>query len=183
MQQTDLASYNNYPYHPGGNTLKRILWFYVNALIFKTSLFPFSGIKAALLRIFGASIGQNVVIRHRVNIKYPWLLKIGDNTWLGDGVWIDNLVMITIGRNVCISQAAILQTGSHNYKKTSFDLITGHIIIEDGVWIGCGAMVMQGVVAASHSVLSSGSVANKNMDAYSIYQGNPAVKVRQREIL
>jgi putative colanic acid biosynthesis acetyltransferase WcaF len=36
---------------------------------------------------------------------------------------------------------------------------------------------------ASHSVLSSGSVATKNMDAYSIYQGNPAVKVRKREIL
>jgi putative colanic acid biosynthesis acetyltransferase WcaF len=183
MQQTDLASYNNYPYHPGGNPIKRILWFYVNALIFKTSLFPFSTIKVALLRTFGASIGQNVVIRHRVNIKYPWLLKVGDNTWLGDGAWIDNLVMVTLGRNVCISQAAILQTGSHNYKKTSFDLITGNIFIEDGVWIGCGAIITQGVVAASHSVLSSGSVATKNMDAYSIYQGNPAVKVRKREIL
>jgi putative colanic acid biosynthesis acetyltransferase WcaF len=91
--------------------------------------------------------------------------------------------MVTLGRNVCISQAAILQTGSHNYKKTSFDLMTGNIILEDGVWIGCGAIVTQGVVAASHSVLSSGSVATKNMDAYSIYQGNPAFKVRKREIL
>ncbi|MFA6088103.1 WcaF family extracellular polysaccharide biosynthesis acetyltransferase [Mucilaginibacter sp.] len=183
MQQTDLASYNNHPYHPGGSGIKRILWFYVNAFIFKTSLFPFSIIKIALLRMFGASIGQKVVIRHRVNIKYPWLLKVGDNTWLGDGVWIDNLVMVTIGRNVCLSQATILQTGSHNYKKSSFDLITGNIVLEDGVWIGCGAVVTPGVVAASHSVLSTGSVATKNLDAYSVYQGNPAVKVRQREIL
>ena len=183
MQQTDLASYNNHPYRPGGSKIKRILWFYVNAFIFKTSLFPFSVIKIVLLRMFGASIGQKVVIRHRVNIKYPWLLKVGDNTWLGDGVWIDNLVMVTIGRNVCLSQATILQTGSHNYKKTSFDLMTGNIVLEDGVWIGCGAVVTPGVVAASHSVLSTGSVATKNLDAYSVYQGNPAVKVRQREIL
>lgn len=183
MRQTDLASYNNHPYHPGGSAIKRVLWFYVNALMFKTSLFPFSGIKIALLRMFGASIGKKVVIRHRVNIKYPWLLKVGDNTWLGDGVWIDNLVMVTIGRNVCISQATILQTGSHNYKKTTFDLITGNIILEDGVWIGCGAVVTQGVIAASHAVLSTGSVATKNLEAYSVYQGNPAVKVRQREIL
>ncbi|MBD1392916.1 WcaF family extracellular polysaccharide biosynthesis acetyltransferase [Mucilaginibacter glaciei] len=183
MQKTDLGIYNNYPYNPGGSKLKRALWFYINALIFKNSLFPISGIKVAILRSFGSSIGRKVVIRHRVNIKYPWLLKVGNNSWLGDAVWIDNLVPVTIGSNVCISQAAILQTGNHNYKKVTFDLITGPIIIEDGVWIGCGAIVTAGVIAATHSVLSAGSVATKNLLPYSIYQGNPAVKVRDREIL
>lgn len=183
MQQTNLATYNNHPYHPGGNLLKRVLWLYINALVFKSSLFPVNGLKLFLLRAFGAAIGNGVVLRHRVNIKYPWLLKIGDNSWIGEGVWIDNLVMVTIGSNVCLSQATILQTGSHNYKSPSFDLITGNIILADGVWIGCGAIVNQGVTAESHAILTSGSVANKNMDAYSIYQGNPALKVRDREIL
>ncbi|WP_374948790.1 WcaF family extracellular polysaccharide biosynthesis acetyltransferase [Mucilaginibacter sp.] len=182
MQQTNLAIYNNYPYSPGGSKVKRIIWFYVNALIFKNSLFPINAVKVGLLRLFGASVGKGVVIRHRVNIKYPWLLKIGDHTWLGDAVWIDNLVMVTIGSNVCISQAAILQTGNHNYKKQTFDLITGAVVLEDGVWIGCGAIVSAGVTAASHAVLSSGSVATKNLEPYSVYQGNPAFKVRDREI-
>jgi putative colanic acid biosynthesis acetyltransferase WcaF len=90
--------------------------------------------------------------------------------------------MVTIGSNVCISQGAVLLTGSHNYKKTTFDLLTGHVVLEDGVWIGAGAIVNMGVTAASHAVLSSGSVATKNLDPYTIYQGNPAVKVRQRII-
>jgi putative colanic acid biosynthesis acetyltransferase WcaF len=182
MQQTNLGIYNNSPYHPGGNALKRFLWYYTNAVIFKTGLFPLSGLKTALLKLFGATIGKGVVIKPTVNIKSPWFLVIGDHSWVGEKVWIDNLVMVNIGSNVCLSQAAILQTGSHNYKRSTFDLITGTIVLEDGAWIGCGAIVNQGITVGSHAVLTTGSVATKNLEPYFIYQGNPAVKVRPREI-
>ncbi|OOQ58092.1 WcaF family extracellular polysaccharide biosynthesis acetyltransferase [Mucilaginibacter pedocola] len=182
MQQTNLAIYNNHPYHPGGTAIKRLLWYYVNAIFFKTALFPINGLKTALLKVFGAGIGKGVVIKPSVNIKYPWLLRIGNHSWVGEGVWIDNLVMVNIGNHVCLSQGAILQTGSHNYKKHTFDLITGSIVLEDGAWIGCGAIVNQGITIGSHAVLTSGSVATKNLEPYTIYQGNPAVKVRGREV-
>lgn len=182
MQQTDLSVYNNHPYHPGGSALKRAIWYYISSVFFKSGLLPVNGIKIALLRLFGAQIGKGVVVKPGVNIKYPWHLKVDNNTWIGERVWIDNLVLVTIGSNVCISQGAILQTGSHNYKKTTFDLITGSITLADGVWIGCGAIVNQGVTAASHSVLTSGSIANKDLEPYFIYQGNPAVKTRPRII-
>ena len=182
MQQTDLSVYNNYPFNPGGNGFKRLLWHYVNAVIFKTGLLPVSGIKVSLLRAFGAKIGSGVMIKPFVNIKYPWHLTIGNYTWIGENVWIDCLVPINIGSNVCLSQGAVLLTGSHNYKKHTFDLITGPITLEDGVWIGALAVVNQGITVASHAVLTSGSVATKNLEAYSIYQGNPAVKIRSREV-
>jgi len=182
VRKTDLYSYNNHPYSPGGSAIKRVLWYYVNVLVFKSSLFPFYGIKNALLRLFGAKIGAEVEIKPCVNIKYPWLLTIGNEVWIGEGVWIDNLVMVTIGSNVCLSQGVTILTGSHNYKKSSFDLFTGHVILEDGVWLGAGSIVNLNVTAASHSVLSSGSVATKNLEPYSIYQGNPAIKVRDRVI-
>lgn len=182
MQQTDLSTYNNHPYHPGGNAFKRLLWLYINALVFKTSLLPVNGLKVFLLRMFGAKIGENVTIKPCVNIKYPWFLTVGDNTWIGEGVWIDCLVMVTIGSNVCLSQGAVLLTGSHNYKKTTFDLITGSVILENGVWIGALAVVNLGITISSHAVLTAGSIATKSLDAYSIYQGNPAVKIRDRVI-
>lgn len=182
MSKTDLSTYNNHPYHPGGNALKRILWYYTNAVFFKTSLIPSSSFRVNLLRLFGAKIGKNVTIKPCVNIKYPWNLTIGDETWIGENVWIDSLVLISIGAHVCLSQGAVLLTGSHNYKKASFDLITRGVILEDGVWIGAGAMVNLGVTAASHAVLTSGSVATKNLEAYTIYQGNPAAKTRKRQI-
>lgn len=182
QKATNLSSYNNYPYSPGGNVIKRVLWHYINGLVFKTGIFPFYGIKIFLLRLFGAKIGSKVEIKPCVNIKYPWLLTIGNEVWIGENVWIDNLEMISIGSNVCISQGAVLLTGSHDYKKTSFNLITGGMIIEDGVWIGAKAIINYGITIASHAVLTSGSVATKNLEAYSIYQGNPAVKIRERII-
>jgi putative colanic acid biosynthesis acetyltransferase WcaF len=182
VQKTDLSLYNNHPYHPGGNAFKRLLWHYTNLFFLKSGLFPVYWIKIFLLKIFGAKMGKNITIKPYVNIKYPWNVTIGDNVWIGENVWLDSLEMITIGANACISQGAIILTGSHNYKKTTFNLITAPVILEDGVWIGAGALVNQGIIAASHAVLTSGSIATKDMEAYSIYQGNPAVKVRNRVI-
>jgi putative colanic acid biosynthesis acetyltransferase WcaF len=182
MQKTNLSIYNNAPFHPGGNVLKRLLWFYLNACFLKTSLVPSSGFRIFLLRTFGAKIGTGVTIKPGVNVKYPWHLTIGSNTWIGENVWIDCLVPVIIGSNVCISQGAFLLTGSHNYKMIAFNLITKPVVLEDGVWIGAGAMVNPGVTAFTHAVLTSGSVATKNLEAYSIYQGNPAIKTRDRVI-
>jgi putative colanic acid biosynthesis acetyltransferase WcaF len=182
MQQTDLSTYDNSPYHPGGTAIKRFLWYYLNALFLKTSLLPSNSFKTLLLRAFGAKIGKNVVIKPGVNVKYPWQLSIGNETWIGENVWIDCLVPTIIGNNVCISQGAVLLTGNHNYKKITFDLITSGVVLEDGVWIGACALISPGVRAASHAVLTSGSVATKNMEAYAIYQGNPAIKIRSRTI-
>lgn len=182
MTKTDLRQYNNSWYSPG-SSLKRLLWYFVNVLFFKNSWNPSSALKVMILRMFGATVGNGVMIKPGVNIKYPWLLKIGDFCWIGEEVWIDNLAMIILEDNVCISQGAMLLTGNHNYKKTAFDLMVSPIRLEDGVWIGAKAIVCPGVTSQSHAVLAVGSVAVKDMEAYTIYQGNPAVIVRARTIV
>lgn len=181
--KTDLSRYDNSWYNPGGRTLKRILWYFTNVLFFINPFNPCSAIKVRLLRMFGAQIGKGVVIKPSVNIKYPWNLSIGDYTWIGECVWIDNLTKVSIGSNVCISQGAMLLCGNHNYKKSTFDLIVKPITIEDGAWIGAQSTVCPGVTAHTHSVLSVGSVASKDLEAFSIYRGNPAVKVADRNIV
>jgi putative colanic acid biosynthesis acetyltransferase WcaF len=180
-KRTDLSSFNNSWYDPGAGAVKRLLWYFTNALWINSS-FPASGIKVFFLRLFGAEIGKNVNIKPHVNIKYPWRLKVGNNVWIGERVWIDNLDTVKIADNVCISQGAFLLCGNHNYKKDSFDLITGEIILEEGVWIGAMSTVCPGVKCCSHSVLAVGSVATSQLEPFSIYQGNPAKKVRERTI-
>ena len=179
--KTDLSSYNNSWYKPG-NAFKRAIWYVVNILCFLNPLFPFARIKSVILRFFGAKIGAGVVIKPGVNIKYPWKLNVGEFVWIGEGVWIDNLDDIIIGDNCCISQGAMLLSGNHNYKKITFDLMVKSIVLEEGVWIGAKAVVCQGVICRSHSVLTVKSVAVKDLEAYSIYQGNPAIRVKNREI-
>ncbi|MCO5237738.1 MAG: WcaF family extracellular polysaccharide biosynthesis acetyltransferase [Chitinophagaceae bacterium] len=184
MSQTRLNTYNNdwYKGAIGAGKLKQVLWYFTNVLFFINPFNPFSGLKCLLLKWFGAQLGEGVVIKPGVNIKYPWKLVIGDYCWIGESVWIDNLDTITLGNHVCISQGALLLTGNHNYKKPGFDLIVRKVLLEDGVWIGAKAVVCPGVTACSHSMLNVGSVATRNMERYTIYSGNPATAQKQRII-
>jgi putative colanic acid biosynthesis acetyltransferase WcaF len=102
--------------------------------------------------------------------------------WIGEGVWIDNLDDVEMGDNCCISQGVLLLTGNHNYKKSTFDLITGQIILEDGVWIGAKSLVAPGATCQSHSVLSAASVLTSDMQAFGVYAGNPAKFIRNRNM-
>ena len=180
--KTDLSSFHNGWYKPGRGLLVRALWFVVNALLFQSRVLPFSGLKVRVLRLFGASVGVGVVLKPAINIKYPWRLRIGSHTWVGENVWLDNLDQITIGSHCCISQGAFLLCGSHDYTSTSFGLITQPIVLEDGAWVGAKAIVCPGVTMGSHSVLAAGSTATDSLAAYAIYQGNPATKKRERKL-
>jgi putative colanic acid biosynthesis acetyltransferase WcaF len=179
--KTQLASFNNSWYRPGSK-LKIVLWYFFNALFLKNKYNPSSGLRKLVLRLFGAKIGTGVLLKPSISVKYPWKLTIGNNVWIGEDVWIDNLDVVTIGNNVCISQGALLLCGNHNYKKPTFDLMVKPITLKDGVWIGAKAVVVQGIVCGEESVLSVQSVANTNLEPYAIYQGNPAVKIRERII-
>jgi putative colanic acid biosynthesis acetyltransferase WcaF len=181
MATTDLSTFNNKWYAHGG-IVRRLVWWGVSRLFFNTYLLWPIKVKCFILRLFGAKVGKGVVIKPKLNIKYPWHLNIADHVWIGEQVWIDNFTTVTIKRNACISQGAMLLTGNHNYKKSTFDLVIGKITVEEGAWIGAKCVVCPGVVCGSHSVLAVGSVATKNLDEYGIYQGNPATLTRNRSI-
>ena len=179
--EVKLSSYNNDWYKPG-NAVKRVCWHYINLVFFKSGIFPFYGFKVFLLKLFGATIGKAVYIKPFVNIKYPWFLTIGNNVWIGENVWIDNLAAVTIGDDVCISQGALLLTGSHDYLKSSFDLIIKPIVLHKGVWVCAKATICLGVTCYAHSVITAGSVIAQNCEAYGIYKGNPASRIKDRKI-
>ena len=172
--------YNNSNYYPGRNLFTRITWYFVNSIFLNSYLFPSSLLKITLLKIFGSSIGYGVIIKPKVNIKYPWLLSIGNNVWIGENVWIDNLDSVIIEDDVCISQGALLLSGNHNYKKNTFDLITGIIHLKKGVWIGANAVVCNNTTAENYSILTVNSVINSKMEKNMIYKGNPAKPIRKR---
>lgn len=181
QQQTDLSKFSNSWYKPGRSVIVLGMWYLVNATVFKTA-FPFYAPKRALLRLFGAKIGRGLIVKPHVSIKYPWKLETGDHVWIGEKVWIDNLALVKLGSNSCVSQGALLLCGNHNYKRPTFDLIVGEITLEEGAWAGARTVVCGGVIMGSHSLLTVNSVAAASLEPYWIYQGNPAQKVRPREI-
>ena len=176
-----LKTFKTNNYDKGRGKLIQFIWIFFNALFLKNSWFIFMSFKVFLLRSFGAKIGQGIVIKTNVNIKFPWKLVIGNDVWIGEGVWIDNLDKVTIGNDVCLSQGALLLTGNHDYKSSSFDYKNEPIRIGNGVWIGAKSVVCPGVICEDESILTVGSVATKDLISLGIYQGNPATYIRQRK--
>ncbi len=162
---------------------KYLGWLIISNFFFLTNIPYPNNFKVFLLKLFGAKIGHNVVIKPWVKIKLPWQLELNDHIWLGENCWIDNISKITIGSNSCISQGALLITGNHDFSKVSFNLISKPIILEEGSWIGANAIVSGGVTIHSHAVLSIGSVTTKDLSPYTVYKGNPAIEHKKRVIL
>ncbi|WP_025761345.1 WcaF family extracellular polysaccharide biosynthesis acetyltransferase [Dyadobacter tibetensis] len=180
--QTNLSLYNNSWYRPGGK-LKILAW-YICSNLFVNTYFPIPmAWKRMILRFFGATIDPGVVIKPKVNIKYPWFLKITGTVWIGEEVWIDNLGMVTIESDCCLSQGCYLLTGNHDYTQSAFDLLIRPIHLGRGAWIGAKAIVCPGVTVGEHAILTVNSVATKDMESFGIYQGNPAILTKKRRIL
>lgn len=181
MSKVRLDTFNNEWYRPGSK-VKRISWYFVNAVFLNSYWLPVSSFKVFLLKMFGAQVGKGVVIKPKVNIKYPWKLTVGNHVWIGEKVWIDNLDQVTLQDHVCLSQGALILIGNHNFKKSTFDLMIAPVVVEEGAWVGARSTVLGGATIATHAIIAVNSVAPKKTEAYGIYRGNPAEKVTTRKI-
>jgi len=180
--QVDLSVYKTIGFERGASVLKEGLWLVVSLLLFRLCPLKMSGLKSLVLRWFGATVGEGVVIKPDVRITFPWKLTLGDHVWLGEGSWLLDLAPITIESHACVSQRAFLCAGSHDYKSPTFDLFVEPITIERGAWIGACAWIGPGVRVGSFAVLTANSVAVKDLEPSGIYQGNPAQFIRHRII-
>ena len=176
----DLARYDNSWYDPGRSLATRSLWMFVGLPVFRSTWCASSAVRCALLRMFGAKIGRHVVIRGQVTVKYPWHLIVGDHTWIGEKVWIDNLTTVRLGKDVCLSQAAYLCTGNHDWTDRHFGLRIEPVTVADGAWAGARSTILPGVTLYEGSIAAAASVVTRSVPAWQIVAGNPAVFLRHR---
>ena len=156
------------------------LWWLVHSLLFKTSPQFLYGWRRFLLRSFGAQIGTKVIIRPSVQVTYPWKVKIGDYSWIGDDVVLYSLGEIEVGANTVISQRSYICTGSHDYNKKNFPIFAKKITIEDSCWLATDVFVAPGLKIEEATVVGARSSVFNQLKAYSIYSGSPAKFIRKR---
>jgi len=176
----DLSQFDNGGFNRGASSVKELAWRIVQQLFFHVDWIRAYRFKCSVIRCFGARIDAGVVIKPKATITFPWKLSVGVNSWIGEQAWLLNLDRIEIGSNVVISQRAFLCTGSHDWSKTSFDLITRPIVIEDGVWICADAFIGSGVTVGRNSVVTAGSVVTRDLPPNMVCSGNPCVPVKER---
>lgn len=155
-------------------------WYLTKCIFFLSPLPWPSRIKATLLRCFGASVGQGVVIKPRVNIHLPWKLTVGDYAWIGEEAMILNFEPVSIGSHACLSQRTFLCTGNHDYRDPRFGYRNAPIRIGNGAWVGAQSFVGPGITVGVDSVVTAGSVVTKTLPPGMICSGNPCTPAKPR---
>lgn len=177
-----LSSYNQDDYDRGRNNFVIIFWWIIQATIFRFSFHNMYEFRAILLRCFGADIGKGTKIRSSAKFTYPWKVKIGDYSWVGDQVTFYSLDNIVIGSNTIISQNSYLCTGTHDIRDSSFKLITKPVYVGDCCWVATDCFIHPGIRINDNSIISAKSNVLKDTERGFIYAGNPAKKIKKREI-
>ncbi|ROR90503.1 DapH/DapD/GlmU-related protein [Nocardioides aurantiacus] len=132
----------------------------------------------AILRAFGAAVGNGVVMRGDVRVHWPWKLTVGNDCWIGEGVWILNLEPVVLGDDVCVSQGAMLCTGSHDRRSPSFEFDNAPIRVADGAWIAARATVLRGVSIGADAVVGATALVTQDVAVGDVVHA-PASVVRQ----
>ena len=156
------------------------LWWLVQSSLFGMSPQFMYGWRRWLLRIFGATVGQKVLIRPTARITYPWKLFIGDHSWIGDDVVLYSLGEIQIGCNVVISQRSYICAASHDYTSPSFDIFPKKVHIEDEVWISTNVFVAPGTTIKKGAVVGACSSVFSDLPTKMLCIGCPAKPIRER---
>lgn len=157
-----LGSFTGAGYDKGRGVLWQAAWQLASSLLVMPWFAP-PRMRVAVLRAFGAKIGSGVNLRAGVRVHWPWKLEIGDDSWIGERVWLLNLEPIQIGSDVCVSQAAFLCTGSHDHRSPSFEFDNAPIRIEDGAWVAARATVLRGVTVGADAVIGATALVTKDV--------------------
>ncbi len=176
----DLSVPDNSAYAKGRSKFVQALWYFIGSPVVRANMLPFSSLKCAVLRLFGAKLGRRIYLKAGVRVKFPWYLAIGDYSWIGEDVWIDNLTDVRIGANTCISQGAYLCTGNHDWSTHNMKLFRRPIEVEDGSWVGARATLCPGVTVRTCSIVTVGSVVTTIIPPFQVWGGNPARYLRDR---
>ena len=166
----------------GKSKLTVQLWWIVQSSLFNLSPQVLYGWRRFLLRLFGAKIGKDVLIRPSVKVTYPWKLSIDEYSWIGDNVVLYTLGVIQIGKNVVVSQKSYLCTGLHKYDKKEFPIYSEAIIINDQCWLATDVYVAPGVTIGKGTVVGARSSVFKDLPSGKVCIGSPAKVLKDRII-
>jgi chloramphenicol O-acetyltransferase type B len=140
------------------------------------------------------NIGKNFHAGRNITIWAKENVQIGENCYMGAYSHIG--CNVVIGNDVLMAKnVSFVGRYDHNYQQIGIQIrnasqvrdidyswkeLNRITVVEDGVWIGHGVIIMSGVKIKKGAIVAAGSVVTKDLNAYSIYGGNPARKISER---
>ena len=143
--------------------------------------------RAFIARGGRVTLGEGTVIRAGVMLlPSSGSISIGNKTSINQYTVINGQGGVTIGNSVMVAAFVAMFAANHNFDDPALPILEqgtstkGGIKIEDDVWIGTHAVILDGVIIGRGSVIGAGTVVTKNVLPYSVVVGVPGKIVRSR---
>lgn len=142
---------------------------------------PIWHIRKLIYAVSGVKMGAKSRIAMGTVIVCPRGIAIGERTVINENCHLDGRGGLTIGDDVSISFGTVIITASHKINSDSFEYRTGSVKIEDHVWTGAHAIILDNTVLQSGVVIGAGSVIKDETQNGGVYVGNPAKLIKSRD--
>lgn len=129
------------------------------------------------------SVGRNIRLDRGLFV-YPGRVSLGDNVFIGRYSFLDG--DIEIGNGVMLAASVAIVGGDHAFRTVGMPMFAAprehwnKTVVEDDVWIGHGAIVLNGLRIGRGAMVAAGSVVTKDVPPYAIVAGNPARVISSR---
>ncbi len=164
------------------NRVVRLVWVTVWLLLASWTPPALRGWRRWLLRLFGATMHPTANVYGSARIWLPSNLNVHAYGAIGPRAIVYCMAPIVIGRYAIISQGAHLCAGTHDIEDHNFELHARPIHIGERAWIAAEAFVGPGVNVGDGAVLGARGCAMRDLSAWTVYTGNPAIIKRLRSI-
>jgi len=143
---------------------------------------PLHSIRKFFYTLSGVKIGKGSTIHMWANFFNPANIKIGEDTTLGDHVFLDGRDKLTIGNHVDITSQVLIYNSEHDIDSEDFHAVVAPVEIGDYVFIGPRVIILPGVKIGKGAVVAAGAVVTKDVSQFSIVGGVPAEVIGERKL-
>ncbi|MCI0484962.1 MAG: acyltransferase [candidate division NC10 bacterium] len=116
----------------------------------------------------------------RIQVGQGAYVEIGDYTHINARTEIHSRKRIVIGRNCAIAWDVVIMDTDYHGVGTS-PPVNVPTTLEEGVWVGNGAIILKGVTVGKGAIVSAGSVVAKDVSPFTIVGGIPAKVIKEIE--
>ena len=110
----------------------------------------------------------------------PANIEIGDDTIIGDHVFLDGRAKLKIGNHVDIASEVMIYNSEHDLTAEDFVATVAPVEIGDYVFIGPRAVILPGVTIGRGAVVAAGAVVTRDVPEFAIVGGVPAKVIGER---
>lgn len=142
---------------------------------------PFHSIRKFFYRLSGIKIGKGSAIHMWANFFQPKNISIGEDTIIGNNVFLDGRASLKIGSHTDIASSVMVYNSEHNINSMDFSAKEEKVEIGDYCFIGPRAIILPGVKIGKGAVIGAGSVVTKDISDFSIVGGVPAEVIGERK--